>query len=177
MADTNYVFEFEGTDLNKLGNYTWVSKDFFVPRQVSFAWARVLADFGNLEAYWAYIADRQAAINRNEAKIAANEVLGAIGDADLGVYDVDGDALEDVPPDIEYTGSNTLTLYHYGDGELLTERAVYSDTPFRLTSGKRARVHKIMLVGNVDVKQVDLASQVHELARKTVRVPEVEEEQ
>ena len=177
MADTNFVFEFEGTDLNKLDDYTWTSKDFFVPRQSSFSWARALADFGGLEEYWAYVADRQAAINRNEAKIAANEVLGAIGDAELGVYDVDGDALEDVPPEIEYTGGLSLTFYHYGDGVLLTEREIYNDRPFRLTSGRRARVHKIMLVGNVDVKQVDLATQPHEIARKDVRVPEVEEGQ
>jgi len=177
MADTNYVFEFEGTDLNKLDTYTWESKDFFVPRQSSFAWARVLAYFGDLEEYWAYKANRQAIINRNEAKIAANEVLGAIGDAELGVYDVDGDALEDVPPDIEYTGSNSLTFYHYGDGELLTEREIYSEKPFRLTSGRRARIHKIVLIGNVNIKQVDLATQPHEIGRKTVRVPEVEEEQ
>lgn len=162
----NYINTFEGTTLNKVGTYTWRSKRFFTPAALSFSWARITGDWKDLDDYWEYVADRNAIIAENAVRIANNIVRGEIGGGDIGQFDVNGDNLLDVPDEVSYTGDYELTFRIIDEaGGTQEERAVYTSAPFRLEGGFRSRFHTIEVEGNIDIQQIDLATQSAELAQ------------
>lgn len=169
---TKYVYRWEGdTTQPHDDGFTWKSKKMLLPVRTAFGAARVIASVGDRADYYALVVARQEAIRRNQARISALSIGGAIGEDTLGSIDiaVNGDLLEAVTDVEAYSGVFELTLNWYVDGVLRFTKDVYaSDVPFRLAAkdaGKtmRGRSFEMEITGNVEVKRIDVAGTVDEL--------------
>ena len=163
-AETSTVFEWDADDSTVFGPFTWKSKLVMLPAMTNFTAARVEADFSADQiAYYEALADRQAALARNAARISAGDIGGEIADAAIGVYPLGGDSLEAVPVVGAYAGALFLRLKIYADGVLKQTVDVFSSKPFRLQGGYRSKQYSFQIEGNIAVKKVEIATSVGDL--------------
>lgn len=168
----NTVYQWEGDNTQPFPtNYTWKGKRFLLPVLTTFSCARVIAEHGDREDYYDLVQARLAAIARNNARISAGVIGGAIGEDPVAEWlSVNGDTLETVPASPSYSGDWALILTIYVAGVLKFTKQIYSSVPFRLPDGFRGRVWEFQLEGNVTVRRFDLASSMEEL--KIIDVPQ-----
>ena len=167
MPDSNYVYEWEGDTTQTIGDSTWKSKKLIFPKQVTFNAARIIFSGDDFSGYNDLVAERDAIIKRNIAKVAEGAFdmgAGAEGGGfGFGDYLIGGDALEEVPDLSSYTGLLSVTFKVYADGDLKFTKSVYDTKPFRLSTGYRSKVWEFQLEGNVTFERVDIATAMSEL--------------
>ena len=161
----NTVYEWEGDATQPFStNYTWKGKRFLLPVLTTFSCARVIAEYGDRLDHYDLVIARLAAIARNNARISAGVIGGAIGEDPVAEWlAVNGDTLETVPDAPTYSGDWAFTLYIYVGGELKFTKIVYSSVPFRLPDGFRGRDWEFEFKGNVTLRRFDMASSMEEL--------------
>lgn len=139
---------------------TWHSKQFVMPRPVSFTAILVEADDAlSPEEIAALEAEAQIVKDANEAKFNDLDALGGeLNGSALNTFSVNGDMLEPVP-----SISRTLAVNVYADGKLIAAVGEYNRMA-RLPSGFRARYWEVEVTGDMPVSQVSLASSGRELA-------------
>ena len=163
----NRIYEWEGDTTQPYpADFTFKTKRLLLPQRSSFNCARVVADTGNRETYYESLSARQAAIDRNNEMISAGVMGGSISEDLIGAsLSVNGDNLVDVPVVGAYSGAFNLLFKLYVDGVLKFTKDVYaSGIPFRIPGGFRGRSFEIQIEGNVNVRRVDMASAMSELA-------------
>lgn len=160
------VYEWEGDVLQPFTMlYVWGSKKILLPKRTSFSCARVIAETQDRQTYYDALVAYKDAVRRNAERISAYLTGGAVGEDPIGDgIPIDGDLLEDVTDPGDYSGDFELSMDLYIDGEFQFTKEVYANgIPFRLAQGCRGRTFEIELVGNVEVKRVDIASDMAEL--------------
>lgn len=166
MAKYNYIYEWEGDNTQPFrNNYTWKSKKFLLPVVTNFSAARVVAEVGDRSDYYDTLQARADAIARNNARLAAGSVMGAIGETSIGYsIPVNGDNLETVPTVGSYSGDYSLTIRIYADSVLRFTKDVYAtDIPFRIAGNFRKRTWEVEIEANVTVRRFDMAQSMEEL--------------
>lgn len=158
------VYQWEGDTTQPKGDYTWKSKVFLLPVRKTFSAGRVIFQSADRAAYLDLVNDRLATIARNNAKIAAAAIGGAIAETYLGEdMELNGDELEDVADEVTYTGDDTLTLNLYVSGTFTWTKEIYDDRPFRLPGDFKANRWEFELIGNVKVESFAIADTMREL--------------
>lgn len=171
MGNANMVYEWEGDSTQALTSYTYKIKRFLIPKRVRFAFARILFELGDFEAYWALVQVRNDVIARNLAKIAEGSIDGAGGRIGGGFWfaeaPISSTSLETVPDLPVYAGDKTLVLKTYAGGVLQSTKEIYSDRPFRLGVDVRSLDWEFEIIGNADkIHQLDIATSVREIAQE-----------
>ena len=171
MGNANLVYEWEGDSTQALASYTYKTRKFLVSSRVRFAFARVLFELGDFEAYWDLVKARNDVIARNLAKIAEGSIDGAAGRVGGGFWfaeaPITSSTLETVPDLPVYAGDKTLQLKTYAGGTLQSTKEIYSDKPFRLGVDVKSTDWEFEIVGNADeIHQVDIATSVREIAQE-----------
>lgn len=166
MAKYNYIYEWEGDNTQPFRkNYTWKSKKFLLPVVTNFSACRIIAESTDRAEYYDSLQARADAIARNNARLSAGTVLGAIGETSIGYsIPVNGDNLETVPTVGAYSGNFSLTLRIYADSVLKFTKDVYAkDIPFRITGNFRRRTWEVEIESNITVRRFDMAQSMAEL--------------
>jgi len=171
---TTSIYQWEGDTTQRYGTYDWWSREVLIPAQAKVGCARVVFESNDLSSYWAEVAARQDIVDRNMQKIAerAMDMAGINIDHSgfsYAEYPIAGDALEEVPAEITYSGADSLTFYYYANGVLKLTKTITNMKPFRLPGGFRARFRSYRIVSNVTVKEVALASSMEELKLENKR--------
>lgn len=135
----------------------WRSRQFVLsPLQDSFACILVRPLAVKTKAQMrADAAARQATIARNAAKLG-RPLGGELDGAAFGVFPVNGDALELIPPD------DLIAVRIYADGVLIATTTRINEIQ-RLPAGYRAEVLEIEISGTAEIAEVRLASSMDEL--------------
>jgi len=156
LMDTGAVVQFDPTSGVPVNLY-WKSRPMLLPRPDNMGVIQI-------DGVGAVTADEAAAIEAaRTAAIAANAALlgaplGSELDGDvIGSYAVDGDDLEELPPD-----ARTLTVGVYADGALVASIGTVG-VPVRLPSGFLARKWEVDVFGTVQIEQIAVASTMQEL--------------
>jgi hypothetical protein len=141
---------------------------------VRYIFARVEFIEGDLSAYQALLDARDAAIQRNKAKIAEmqiDESDGSIaGGWGFGFYALAQDALEAVPPMPSYTGDQSIIFNVYVDGILQLSRQLYKSTFMRLDGVGRGLDWQVGVLHNVEkVKRIELATSMREMKNENLQ--------
>ena len=165
MGYYNQIYEWEGDTTQPYPtNFKWRTKKILLPIRTTFSAARIIAEVGDRQDYYDSVANRDAIIARNNARISGNDIGGAIGEDAIGTLEVNGDLLEDVPTIGDYSGAFNLTMKLYVDEVLRFTKEVYaSDIPFRLADGFRGRTFEVEIEGNVTVRRFDMGGSMEEL--------------
>jgi len=162
----NTVYEWEGDDTQPYPvNFIWRSRKYLIPYEKTFNCAVVIAVTDDREEYYNDLEERKRIIRRNNARISANAVEGAIGEGSIGEdIEIDGDELEEVPTVSEYSGDFNLQVKFYIDGVLHFTKEIYAlDKPFRIPGGVRGTLFEVQIEGNVRVKKFVMADSMDEL--------------
>lgn len=164
MTTINSVYEWEGDQTQPYSsNWIWRTKKFLLPYLTTIGAARVIAEVGDREAYYALLAARQAVILNNSALISAGAVGGAIAEDLIGSLEVNGDNLADPPTVGGYSGDFNLIFRLYVDDVLRFTKEIYSSKPFRCADGYRGRTFEFELEGNVTVRRLDWGASISDL--------------
>ena len=165
-SGTNLIRQWEGST-SKL-DLDWKSKPFVLREPVNMAFARVSADFSqNLTAdeSAACESERSTALSTNQATIDAGDILGAVGDAPIGEYELAGDNLVDVPS-CDPSQSMAFTLYAADEQGVMVERlskTITSNRAFSLPRGYESTEFQVRAVGQIPIKEIALATSEEEL--------------
>lgn len=169
---TNYrnsIYEWEGdTTQPYTSNFTWESGRRLYPQRKKFICARMIADTGDRDAYWATVVAYQQALLQNNKRLVDQAYLAALGEDVLGGdLALNGDYLEDVSVPAAYSGDFALTVKFYVDDILKFTKEVYTNNvPFRIGGGGfRGRAWEVKIEGNVRVRRFDMSDSVEELKR------------
>ena len=144
-------------------SYVWRSKT-FGSWPLNPAAAQVVADYEppmSAEEIENMQAARDATIAANQALIDDDLANGYFGGFEYGELEFGGSTLS--PLGDFYLDEPFCNFKLYADGELKYQKALTDNEPFRLPSGYRARELELELEGNVNVKNVSVASSVTEL--------------
>jgi hypothetical protein len=157
LAD-NKIYKADDDEDNPL-TFTWKSKRFALPQATSFSALRVDANYSQSDLADARAA-QIAAIQASNAALFSGALGGALNEAALDVYDVNGSVLQNLPN----TATNrTAQVLLYGEnGELEASLEVTSWSPLRIPPFKSRQI-EIQVVGNMDIRSVQLATTVAEL--------------
>lgn len=171
MGNPNRIYEWEGDSTQALASYTYKTRRFLIPKRARFAFARILFELGDFEAYWVLVGIRNDVISRNLAKIAEGSIDGAGGRVGGGFWfaevPISGSTLETVPDLPVYAGDKTLVLNTYTGGVLQSTKTIYSDRPFRLGVDARSSDWEFEIIGNADkIHQLDIATSVREIVEE-----------
>lgn len=147
------------SDSNNPFTYEWKSKLFVMPRALSFAAIRLDGDFAYAQSVVTYNAQVAAIQAANAIIFAAGSVKGAVNQAVVNAFPVDGSLLSVVPP---LSALRTAQVLIYGDGALVAGLTIGSYTPVRIPA-VRAKQWEIKIVGNIPVRSVTMAGSVDEL--------------
>lgn len=153
VAKANQVFQWDADNLNRYVS-SWRSKLFQLPKKVNMVAAQVHARFQDI------IALNNAALDFNTALIAdVDDVHGGIGEHEIGIYDVAGSGLMDVPQQTE--GYVQFTLLR--DGEPVFSKQISSDKAFKLPGGKKSELYAFEIASSVGWESVNVAESMAEL--------------
>ncbi|MCP4569094.1 MAG: hypothetical protein GY841_16085 [FCB group bacterium] len=167
MSRYNYIYEWEGDSDSKFANAVWESGKFIGNSRSTIAVGQVTFVEGDFAAHQTLLDTRNDTLARNRDKISSglvDDCGGALGGGFcFATFAIAGDILEVVPDEPTYSGSQSLSLKLYGDGELKDTVTVYNEKPFRFETGYRAKTWEIQIESNVEIKKVDVASTMREL--------------
>ena len=157
----NVVMKWEGGGTR--ANYVWRSKT-FGSWPLNPAAAQVVADYEppmSAEELENMEQARAAVIAANQDLIDEDKASGYFGGFEYGELEFGGSTLS--PVGDVYLDDPFLNFKLYADGVLKHQRALTSSEPFRLPSGYRAREIEVEVEGNVNVKNISVASSVTEI--------------
>ena len=143
----------------------WKSKIFNFPHGLVFTAGQIFGDYTG-----ALTADQVAALNQeivditasNAAKIAAGTTRGALGEAALNVYELNGDGLEEIPA---APSSADFLIKIYGDGTLVHQLNVPNTNPFRVANDGNYVEVEVEIYAESQMEEVILATSIQELRR------------
>ena len=159
-----HVFRWEGDTTQALKNYTWKSKQFIVPKNITLTCGRIVFESADRTAYFAELAAYNKALEVNRAIISAHAGGGLLGEMMVGEdVALGADELVTVLASPTYTGDDSLQILIYANGTLKETKEIYSMKPFRLRGAYRGVKIEYAIVGNVKVQEVALASSMDEL--------------
>jgi hypothetical protein len=158
----NLIYKLDA-DPNNNTYYEWLSKKFVLPNPLNFAACKVVADYSyisNAAAYNAYI---NAIIAENQALFSAanGDLRSTFNGNTLNSTLVNGSILRDVPGSPAIT--RTITIFVYGDGNLIFTTGVTSQEPIRMPVATKAYDYEIKISGNVPVRGFSMATSIAEL--------------
>lgn len=151
------IYQVDADEMHPI-SYQWKSKRFFLPTPTTFSALRMDADFDQTTDADAYN-ETVAEIAAENATLWASPLHGAINEAALNTYDVNGSTLINVPP---AATSRTVQVVLYGDGELAAQLQVSSLSPLRIPPFK-SRDFEVEILGNVNVRSLVIGTTVREL--------------
>jgi len=157
----NVIKKWEGGGTR--ATYVWRSKA-FGQQPLNPAAAQVVANYEppmSAEEVENMQAARQDLIDANQVLIDTDKANGYFGGFECGVLEFGGSTLS--PLGAVYIDEPFLNIKIYADGDLKFQKALTGSEPFRLPSGYRTRELEIELEGNVNVKNVSVASSVTEI--------------
>lgn len=157
-AADNQIYEIDSDDTHPQ-TYEWRSKRFVTPRAVAWSALALDADYSTIISGVAYAAII-AAIQAANALLFSSPLGGALGQAALNVYAVNGGTQQALPL---ATASRFVQLFIYGDDNLVASMTLSSFSPARLPSFK-AKTLELRFRGNIPVRSITLATTVAELA-------------
>jgi len=142
--------------------YEWKSKQFVLPAPVSFGVMRIRGDYSQIDDVAAYNALVQSIITSNQAIWAAqgNNLGGVINGSPINTYVFNGSVLQPIPV---FGETRFITVFVYGDGELVYESSVNNLGQIRLPANKKYTVWEILITGNIPVSSFGMATTTEEL--------------
>jgi hypothetical protein len=158
----NLVYQLDA-DTNNNTFYEWMSKKFVMPNPVNFAAFKVIANYD-------YISDGIAYNNLIASIIAENQALFAAAGGNLestvngsvfNLFPVNGSILTSIPGSPAVT--RTITIFIYGDGNLIYTTGVTTQEPIRIPATVKAYTYEIKISGNAPVRGFDMATSIGEL--------------
>lgn len=158
----NLIYKMDA-DTNNNTFYEWLSKKFAMPNPMSFAAFKVFADYAYIysnEAFNALIAE---IIATNQALFAASggDLQSTLNANTLNQFQVNASILTTVPGNPAVT--RTITIFIYGDGNLIYTTGVINQEPIRLPATVKAYTYEIKISGNAPVRGFDMATSIGEL--------------
>jgi len=158
-AGVNTVFEFNAGGTRE--TYTYKSKMFTLNNRVAITAGKVYAD------YEAGLSDEELAELETEraAIIASNIALlidtgGGMSDHALNEVDMNGDNLQDIP-EAPQAVSFVFRLYN-GAGDLLFEKQVINNKPFRIKALNKYVEYQIEVSGQFPIQMVKIGTSIME---------------
>jgi len=168
MTTINNVYQWEGDKTQPYpSNWVWRSKKVLLPYRATIGAARVISVLADRADYFVLLLARQEAIARNSARISAGMIGGSISEDLVGVFEVNGDTLEDPPTVGDYSGNFNLLFRLYVDDVLKFTKEIYSERPFRCADGFRGRSFEFELEGNITVRRIDYGASIDDLKTLT----------
>lgn len=156
--NNNKIYQADADDNNPL-SYSWKSKRFTLPHSTSWSVLKLDANF-NQNDLAALRQAARAAVAAANAALLSGDLLGAVNTTALNVRDVNGSAMQNLPPD---AASRTAVVRLYGEGgKLETTLTVSSWNPIRVPPFK-SRQFEIEVVANMDVRSVEVATTMSEI--------------
>jgi hypothetical protein len=157
----NLIYQLDA-DTNNNTYYEWLSKKFVLPQPTNFAVCKVIANYDYITdgaAYNAYIAEVIAA---NQALFASSsgELKSTLNANTLNSTMVNGSILTDIK---SIAATRTITIFVYGDGNLIFTTGVTNQEPIRMPVATKAYVYEIRISGNTPVRGFDMATSITEL--------------
>ncbi|MBO3760348.1 hypothetical protein [Ciceribacter sp. L1K22] len=149
------IFQFDSPD-GSPDELFWRSKEFWLTAPVNFG--AVLIDLGRARSgeSMVNIEDEIEAIREENALLFAGDLLGALNDAELNVFEMNGDVL------LPYPRYESVMANIYADGELFHSVSAVNRIA-RLPGGKTARKWEISVSANVQIGQITMATTIEEL--------------
>jgi hypothetical protein len=155
-AADNKVYKFDADENNPL-YYEWKSKRFVFPQATTFSVLKLDGDYNQATLAAAYQQQVAEILAYNQAHVG--DPGGELNRTVLDLYDVNGSILLNVPP---AASARSAQVYLYGDGDLHAALTLTSFDPVRIPPFK-SRDIEIRLVGNLNVRSVQVATTVLEL--------------
>ncbi|SEK64672.1 hypothetical protein [Nitrosovibrio tenuis] len=147
------IYRWEGDAGTKL-SYEWKSKRFITASPINYGAAKIDADFEMTEAESAGAqAAYAAAIATNQAWITIAAMDDGLADPSLGVREIGGDEMPEIPP----LAIDSLQFQLWSDGAMKFTKQLKNARAFRLPGGYKADNVEVVLSGNVKVTGVVLA--------------------
>lgn len=155
----NAIYQVDADDLAPF-TYEWLSKRYVMPQAMTFSAFKLDADFDamtDIDLYNQQVANIKAS---NQAVFNSGVRLeGALDTQLLNTKTLNGSVLQDLP---QQGSTRTITVFIYGDGELVWWGPVSSFNPVRLTPFK-ARTIEVKFTGNTPIRSFKMATTIHEL--------------
>lgn len=155
----NTIFEFNAGGTRK--TFTYKSKVFALNNRIAITSGRIYSNYGEQltpEELAQLEAEQAAAIAANTALLI--DTGGAIDDYAINEIDMNGDLLQGVPSVPEVVA---FTFRLYGDEELVFEKQILDNKPFRIRTTNKYVDYQIEVVGQVPVQMVKIATSIDEL--------------
>ena len=135
----------------------WRSKEFWLTEPTNFSCILIDTDTQRLAAQLEAQQELIDQIEEENAALFTAGLLGAINDEQVNLYPINGDAMVQVAPALNY-----IDVGVYADGEKIAV-VQQPDRVVRLPSGFRARKWEIDVSGDIQVNQIAMATTVDEL--------------
>jgi hypothetical protein len=158
----NLVYQLD-SDTNNNIFYEWMSKKFVMPNPVSFAAFKVIANYDYISDGIAYNNLIASIIAENQALFAAagGNLQSTVNGGVLNLFPVGASILTSIPGSPAVT--RTITVFIYGDGNLIYTTGVTTQDPIRLPATVKAYAYEIKISGNAPVRGFDMATSIGEL--------------
>lgn len=159
-ADINdgAIHQLDADDYNPLP-FQWLSKRFIVPRGSIMSLMKVDANFALVQQAIDFNTARAALIVANQA-LFANPLQGAMNEVPVNTFTLNGSILHDVPSP---AATRYVTINVFSDGVQVASVSPLTMDPFRLPPFKGREI-EVQILGNVDVRSVQMATTIGELA-------------
>lgn len=142
--------------------FDWMSKEFVFPKPLNLGAAKVDADFTMTPAERiAAQAEYDALVLILAGLISAGDLEGSLGDAELGIYPLGGDILDEY--DLPAVNFEALEFQLWINDALKFSKQVTTSEPFRLPDGFKADAVAVRIAGNVKVLEIRVADSMRSL--------------
>jgi len=157
-------------DLAYRQQYEWKSKKFKLPKPINLAACRIDADFTLTPEESDAITTENAAITAANAALIAtiptgvdrvDPLGGSVGGADVGAYEVGGDALTDL---LEGE-AQSIQFQLFAGGVLKFTKEIDTALSFRLPAGYKSDEFEVLVSGNAGIFSIKLAESMKELGK------------
>jgi hypothetical protein len=156
----NLLYQLDADPINTTV-FEWRSKKFVLPNPTNFSAFKLQADFDYLNDIDAYNQQVAAITAANQAIFNSGVSLQSTVNANLANSTLlNGSILTPIPP---LGDTRSISVFIYGDEELLLQTGVTSAVPKRIPASKKATVYEVLLSGNTPVRSFEMATSVNEL--------------
>jgi len=163
-AGRNWTFKWEGDPATPFV-FEWKSKVFVSPGRDNFAFAQIIADYGQglSPAENAAVLAQIAAVQAFNA--AAGDTDGAVNGFAINDGALNGDNVLQLAPSTDYV-VGVISFKYWADGVLKLEYDASTNEPFPMPSGFTAELHEYQVAGAVECISVSIATSMEELATR-----------